>query len=78
MSARFSIRSPITVTLRGKKYSGEYEIQGSILRVFFKGKSTERRIWGSDPEFFARLLLIELVQRSKIKSTVPGAIDKKK
>jgi hypothetical protein len=51
------------VLLKGKEYIGEYEIEGTTLRVFFEGKSKTGQIRGSDPELFARLLLIELLNR---------------
>ena len=56
-------RSSAKVVLRGKEYEGEYEIDGALLRVFFEGKSKASHISGSDPELFARLLLIELLNR---------------
>jgi len=56
-------RSSLTVTFRGKEYVGEYEIEGATLRVFFNGSSKARRLKGSNPEFLARLLLIELISR---------------
>jgi hypothetical protein len=59
-----ALRSPLTVTFRGKDYAGEYEIDGSLVRVFFEERSKTRKLnSSSNPEFFARLLLIELVCR---------------
>jgi len=56
-------RSSVTVSFRGEKYVGEYETASRILRVFFEGKSKTGAIRSSNPEFSARLLLIELVSR---------------
>ena len=56
-------RSSLTVIFRGKEYVGEYEVEGDMLRVFFNGNGKTRRIKGSNPEFLARLLLIELISR---------------
>jgi hypothetical protein len=56
-------RSSVKVVIRGKKYEGEYEIDGVLLRVFFEGKSKAGYIRGSDPQLFARLLFIELLNR---------------
>jgi len=54
---------PVTVTVKGKKYAGEYQIEDSLLRVFFDGKSKTTSANSANPEFVARLLLIELVCR---------------
>ena len=63
MTTRAS-RSPLTVTFRGKAYAGEYEIDGSLVRVFFEERNKTRKLnSSSNPEFVARLLLIELVCR---------------
>jgi hypothetical protein len=56
-------RSSVKVTFKGKEYAGEYEVEGSAVRVFFDGKIKVGRNTSSDPEFLARLLLIELVSR---------------
>ena len=56
-------RRPVKVLVKGKESVGEYEIQGALLRVFFAGKNKAAHIRGSDPELFARLLLIELLNR---------------
>ena len=56
-------RSPLTVTFKGKKYAGEFEVDGSLLRVFFEDRSKTTKLSSSNPEFVARLLLIELVCR---------------
>jgi hypothetical protein len=53
--------SQVTVSFKGRKYVGEYEAAGRALRVFFEGKSKMGMIKGSNAEFFARLLLIELL-----------------
>lgn len=45
----------------GKDYTGEYEIDGKLLRVYFEKRSKVAQITGSDPDLQARLLLIELV-----------------
>jgi hypothetical protein len=54
-------RSSLQVIVKGKQYEGEYEIDGTLLRVFFEGKSKAGHIRGSDPQLFARLLFIELL-----------------
>jgi hypothetical protein len=56
-----SARSPISVDIKHKKYTGEYEIDRSVLYVFFEGRSKSSAITGLGPELLARLLLIELV-----------------
>jgi len=56
-------RSSLKLILKGKQYEGEYEIEGTLLRVFFEGKSKAGHISGSDPQLFARLLFIELLNR---------------
>jgi hypothetical protein len=56
-------RSSVTVVIKGKQYEGEYEIEGELLRVFFEGKNKAGHIRGSDSQLFARLLLIELLNR---------------
>ena len=56
-------RSSLKVIIKGKQYEGEYEIDGTLLRVFFEGKSKAGHIRGSDPQLFARLLFIELLNR---------------
>jgi hypothetical protein len=62
-SALAMVRSSVKVVLKGKQYEGEYEINDALLRVFFGGKSKAAHISGSDPELFARLLFIELLNR---------------
>lgn len=59
-----SVRSPLKVTVRGKDYAGEYETDGNLVRVFFeeRNKTTKLKV-SSNPEFVARLLLIELICR---------------
>ena len=52
---------PVTVIVKGKNYAGEYQIDGGLLRVFFDGKSKTASANSANPEFLARLLLIELV-----------------
>ena len=55
-------RLPLSVIFRGQKYVGEYEISGGRVRVFFEGRNKTTKLGGSsNPEFLARLLLIELV-----------------
>jgi len=56
-----SARSPISVDIKHKKFTGEYEIDRGVLYVFFEGRSKSSAITGSGPELLARLLLIELV-----------------
>lgn len=56
-------RSSVKVTFKGQEYAGEYEIEGNAVRVYFDGKVKIGRNTSSDPEFLARLLLIELVSR---------------
>jgi len=52
------------VTFRDKDYAGEYETDGSLVRVFFEKRNKTRKLnSSSNPEFVARLLLIELVCR---------------
>jgi hypothetical protein len=59
-----SVRSSLKVTFRGKDYAGEYEIDGSLVRVFFEGRNKSTKLnHSSNPEFVARLLLIELICR---------------
>jgi hypothetical protein len=48
---------------KGKEYVGQYEVENSAVRVFFDGKIKVGKNTSSDPEFLARLLLIELVSR---------------
>jgi len=56
-----AVRSSIAVNFRSKNYTGEYEIDGALLRVFFEGRSRTIKLNVGSPEFLARLLLIELV-----------------
>ena len=56
-------RLSLTVPFKGKDYTGEYEIDGGQVRVFFEGRSKSIKLNSSSPEFQARLLLIELVCR---------------
>jgi len=56
-----SARSPISVDIKHKKYTGEYEIDHGVLNVFFDGRSKSTAMTGPGPELLARLLLIELV-----------------
>jgi hypothetical protein len=56
-----SSRSPISVDIKHKKYTGEYEINGGVLCVFFEGRSKSSSITDHGPELLARLVLIELV-----------------
>ena len=59
-----TIRSPLNVTFKGKVYAGEYEVDGSVVRVFFEERNKTTKLnSSSNPEFIARLLLIELVCR---------------
>jgi len=59
-----TVRSPLKVTFRGKDYAGEYEVDGTLVRVFFEERNKTSKLNGSsNPEFVARLLLIELVCR---------------
>ena len=59
-----SIRSPLQVNFRGKDYAGEYEVDGSLVRVFFEERNKTTKLnHSSNPEFVARLLLIELICR---------------
>jgi hypothetical protein len=62
--AGMSERSPLKVSFKGKYYAGEYEIDGSLVRVFFEERNKTTKLnSSSNPEFLARLLLIELVCR---------------
>jgi hypothetical protein len=56
-------RSSLEVLVKGQKYEAEYEIDGTLLRVFFEGKSKAGHIRGSDSQLFARLLFIELLNQ---------------
>lgn len=58
------MRSPISLDIEHKKYSGEYEIDRGILHVFFEGQSASSAVTGPSPELTARLLLVELVFRT--------------
>ena len=51
----------VTIILKGKKYEGEYALEGKSVRVSFVGRTKVRQNTGPDPELLARLLLIELV-----------------
>ena len=65
----------VVVTFRGKRYTGEYEVQGKALRVSFRDNSKTGLMTGSDPELMARLLLIELL--SRVLPATEGGSDKK-
>ena len=54
-------RSPISVDIKDKKYTGEYEIHGGVLNVFFEGQSRSSAMIGPSAELLARLLFIELL-----------------
>jgi hypothetical protein len=56
-----AVRSPISLDIKHKKYTGEYEIDRGVLHVFFEGQSKSSAVTGPNPELLARLLLIELV-----------------
>jgi hypothetical protein len=57
-------RSPLTVTFKGKNYAGQYEVDGALVRVLFEDRNKTTNLnRSSNPEFLARLLLIELVCR---------------
>jgi hypothetical protein len=56
-----AVRSPISLDIKRKTYTGEYEIDGGILCVSFQGRNASSAITGPNPELLARLLLIELV-----------------
>jgi hypothetical protein len=56
-----SARSPISVDIKHKKYTGEYEFDHGVLHVFFEGQSRSSAITGPSPELLARLLFIELI-----------------
>jgi hypothetical protein len=59
---RFTMgRSPISLEIRQKKYTGEYEIDRGVLYVFFEGRSASSAVTDPSPELLARLLLVELV-----------------
>ena len=53
--------SAIKVFFKGKEYFGEYEVAGRMLRAFFDGRLKIGLVRGSNPEFLARLFLIDLV-----------------
>jgi len=54
-------RSPISLDIKHKEYTGEYEIDRGVLHIFFEGQSKSSAVTGPSPELLARLLLIELV-----------------
>lgn len=54
-------RSPISIDIKHKKYTGEYELDQGVLSVFFEGQSRSSAITGPSPELLARLLFIELI-----------------
>ena len=54
-------RSPISVDIKHKKYTGEYELDRGVLSVYFEGQSRSSAITGPSPELLARLLFIELI-----------------
>ena len=54
-------RLPISMDIKHKKYSGEYEIDHGVLYVFFEDRNKSSAVTGPNPELLARLLLIELV-----------------
>ena len=56
-----AVRSPISLDIKHKKYTGEYEIDRGVLYVFFEGRNKSSAVTGPNPELLARLLLIELV-----------------
>src|SRR5262244_3255022 len=56
-----TVRSPISLDIKHKKYTGEYEIDRGVLYVFFEGRNKSSAVTGPNPELLARLLLIELV-----------------
>jgi hypothetical protein len=56
-----ALRSPISLDIKHKKYTGEYEIDRGVLHVFFEDRNRSSAVTGPNPELLARLLLIELV-----------------
>jgi len=52
---------PLRVFFKGHQYEGEYEVEGSIVWVFFEGRSKARKMMTTNPELAARLLLVELL-----------------
>lgn len=56
-----STRSPISVDIKHRQYTGEYEISGGVLYVFYEGRSKSSVVIDPSPELLARLLLIEMV-----------------
>ena len=57
-------RSALRVSFKSKNYVGEYEIDEGLVRVYFEGRNKTTKLNGSpNPEFLARLLLIELICR---------------
>ena len=54
-------RSPISVEIKHKKYTGEYELDRGVLYVFFAGQSRSSAVTGPSPDLLARLLFIELI-----------------
>ena len=54
-------RSPISVDIRHKRFTGEYELDHGVLNVFYEGQSRSSAVTGPSPELLARLLFIELI-----------------
>jgi len=54
-------RSPISVDIKHKKFTGEYELDQGVLYVFYEGQSRSSAVTGPSPELLARLLFIELI-----------------
>lgn len=54
-------RSQISVDIKHKKYTGEYELDHGVLHVFFDGQSRSSAVTGPSTELLARLLFIELI-----------------
>jgi hypothetical protein len=59
-------RAAIAVTFKGKKYTGEYEISGGLIRVFFDGRSRVALVKGPDAELLARIIFIELLSEAEL------------
>ncbi len=54
-------RSPVSIDIKHKQYTAEYELDHGILSVFFEGQSRSSAVTGPSPDLIARLLFIELI-----------------
>jgi vacuolar-type H+-ATPase catalytic subunit A/Vma1 len=54
-------RMALKVFFKGHQHEGEYEIENSIVRVFFEARNKAGTMMTTNPALAARLLLIELL-----------------